>query len=58
MSSTILHNFWRSSPSYRVRIALSLKRIPYEYKQVNTLLDQHLEPSYLALNPNARVSTL
>ena len=31
----VLHNYWRSSASHRVRIALGLKRLPYDYVVVN-----------------------
>ena len=30
MSTPILYDYWRSSASYRVRIALNLKGIAYE----------------------------
>jgi maleylpyruvate isomerase len=33
----LLHNYWRSSASYRVRIALGLKQIAYEYVAVNII---------------------
>ena len=36
-----LHAFWRSSCSYRVRIALNLKNIPYETIPVNTAQGEH-----------------
>jgi glutathione S-transferase len=32
-----LYSYWRSSASWRVRIALALKDIPYEYRAVNLL---------------------
>ena len=32
-----LYTYWRSSASWRVRIALALKNIPYESKAVNLL---------------------
>lgn len=33
--SIILHDYWRSSASYRVRIALRLLGVPYEARAVN-----------------------
>ena len=33
----VLHNYWRSSASHRVRIALGLKGLAYEYAVVNIL---------------------
>ncbi len=55
-----LYNYWRSSASWRVRIALNLKGIAYEYDAVSLIADggrQHTE-SYRALNPMAQVPTL
>lgn len=53
-----LHNYWRSSASQRVRIALNLKGLPYEYVVVNILKsDQHAQ-GYTAKNPMAQVPTL
>jgi glutathione S-transferase len=31
----ILHNYWRSSASHRVRIGLGLKGLAYDYVPVN-----------------------
>ncbi|MDQ3366010.1 MAG: maleylacetoacetate isomerase [Myxococcota bacterium] len=54
----VLHNYWRSSTSHRVRIALGLKGLAYEYVAVNILHDrQHAEP-YRAKNPSAQVPLL
>ncbi|MFO0645436.1 MAG: maleylacetoacetate isomerase [Polyangiales bacterium] len=55
-----LHNYWRSSASWRVRIALNLKGIAYEYVPVSLIADggqQHTD-AYRALNPMAQVPTL
>ena len=55
-----LHGYWRSSAAYRVRIALALKGIPYEYVAVNLVRDggEQRAESYLRLNPGGRVPTL
>lgn len=55
-----LHSYWRSSCSYRVRIALNLKGIPYEYVAVHLVKDggQQFGAGYTALNPMAEVPTL
>lgn len=53
-----LLNYWRSSASYRVRIALGLKRLPYEYVAVNILTEATKTPEYKARNPMAQVPTL
>lgn len=55
-----LYSFWRSSASYRVRIALNLKGLPYEYRPIHLVQNggQQFTPEYLALNPQARVPLL
>src|SRR5688500_9750147 len=55
-----LYNYFRSSASYRVRIALNLKGVRYEYHSVHLTRDggQHLTPEYRALNPQALVPVL
>ena len=55
-----LYGYWRSSASYRVRIALNLKGIDYEYIPVHLVKDggqQHSE-NYQLLNPGELVPTL
>jgi maleylpyruvate isomerase len=55
-----LYNYWRSSSSWRVRIALNLKGLAYEYVPVHLVKDggeQH-SPAYRALNPMRMVPTL
>ncbi|TKW53310.1 Maleylacetoacetate isomerase [Colletotrichum tanaceti] len=54
----ILHSYFRSSCSARLRIALNLKSIPYTTIPTNLLRDQHLSPSHRALNPSASVPLL
>jgi len=55
-----LHTYYRSSSSYRVRIALALKGLDYRSVPVNLVRDggEHRQPAYLALNPQGRVPTL
>jgi maleylacetoacetate isomerase len=55
-----LYSYWRSSAAYRVRIALNLKRLPYEIVPVHLTADggeQHFL-EYVRLNPQAVVPTL
>jgi maleylpyruvate isomerase len=55
-----LHNYWRSSASWRVRIAFALKGVAYEYVAVNIVKDggeQHRE-AYGVLNPLRQVPAL
>jgi maleylacetoacetate isomerase len=55
-----LYSYWRSSCSYRVRIVLALKGVPYEYKAVHLVRDggEQLKDAYTALNPMREVPTL
>ena len=53
-----LHGFFNSSASYRVRIALALKKLPYEHVGVNIRSGVQNEPAYKALNPAGLVPTL
>ena len=55
-----LHDYWRSSASYRVRIALEWKRIPFTRVPVHLLRDggQQHAAAYRAMNPQALVPTL
>ena len=53
-----LYNYFRSSAAYRVRIALHLKGLPFEYAPVHLVKgEQHAEP-YRALNRQELVPTL
>lgn len=53
-----LHNYFRSSTSYRVRIALEIKSLPYEYQSYALLKKEHRSDEYLAMNPDGLVPTL
>jgi maleylacetoacetate isomerase len=53
-----LHDYWRSSASYRVRIALAMKQVDYERHTVNLLKREHISPDNLAVNPQGLVPTL
>ena len=58
MSKIVLHDYFRSSAAYRVRIALNLKGVPYEAAPVDLLEGEHKEPEYRRLNPQGLVPTL
>jgi maleylacetoacetate isomerase len=53
-----LYGYWRSSTSYRVRIALALKELKADIIPVNLLKTEQRGDSYRALNPQMRVPTL
>jgi len=50
-----LHSYFNSSTSYRVRIALGLKGLPYDYVPVDIRAQAHRAPDYVARNPSANV---
>ena len=54
----LLLDYWRSSASYRVRIALALKGIEYRTNPVDLLAQAHREPGHLARNPQGLVPVL
>ncbi|MBL7546210.1 MAG: maleylacetoacetate isomerase [Bdellovibrionaceae bacterium] len=60
MSKIILYNYFRSSTSYRVRIALNLKNIEYVYQPVHLINNggEQFSSAYQALNPMSEVPTL
>ncbi|CAN5514893.1 maleylacetoacetate isomerase [soil metagenome] len=54
-----LYSFFNSSTSYRVRIALALKGLPYDYVPVNIRTGAHRDAGYVAeVNPSAAVPAL
>lgn len=52
-SAAKLYTYWRSSASYRVRMALNLKGLDYQAVSIHFLKDggQHKTPEFLAKNP-------
>ena len=56
----VLHNYFRSSSAYRVRIALNLKSLPYEYVAVHLTRNggEQFAPAFKSLNPHALVPVL
>lgn len=54
----VLHDYWRSSASYRVRIGLGLKGIAHERVSVDLLKGAHREEAHRRINPQALVPVL
>jgi maleylacetoacetate isomerase len=60
VSGLRLYNYWRSSASHRVRIALQLKGLSYEYVPVHLGAGEgeQFSAAYRGLNPQSRVPAL
>ncbi|MDO9599014.1 MAG: maleylacetoacetate isomerase [Azoarcus sp.] len=53
-----LYNFFRSGTSHRLRIALNLKGIDYDYVAVDLRTEEHLGAAFKAINPQQLVPAL
>ena len=55
-----LYNYFRSSASFRVRIALNLKELPYDYRAIHLVKHggDQLKSEFRAINPDALVPVL
>ncbi len=53
-----LYNYFRSSASFRVRIALELKGLSYDYVSVHLIKGEHKEPAYAAVSPTLLIPVL
>jgi maleylacetoacetate isomerase len=60
MPQLTLYSYWRSSASYRVRMALNLKGLDYDIRPIHLVRDggQQHSADYAALNPQELVPTL
>ena len=53
-----LHSYYRSSASFRVRIALNLKGLAYDYVPVHLNRGDHKKPPFADLSVDALVPLL
>jgi maleylpyruvate isomerase len=53
-----LYSYFRSSASFRVRIALALKGLSYDYKSVHLPKGEQLQPDFAAVTPTRLVPQL
>ncbi len=58
MTGTVLYDYWRSSASYRVRIALNLAGIAYRAVSVDLTSAEQRSDTHLARNPQGLVPVL
>jgi maleylpyruvate isomerase len=58
MGEIVLHNYFRSSTSYRVRIALEMKGLDYRYVPHHLRHSEHLEQPYRNINPQGLVPAM
>jgi maleylacetoacetate isomerase len=52
-----IYGFWRSIASFRVRVALRLKGLPFEEIPIDILSGEQFEPDYAAVNAERVVPT-
>ena len=58
MTRPLLHDYYRSSAAYRVRILLNLKGVDFDRRSVNLAEGAQKDPAYRALNPQGFVPML
>ncbi|MEE4331459.1 MAG: maleylacetoacetate isomerase [Wenzhouxiangella sp.] len=59
-SDLVLYSYWRSSASYRVRLAMNLKGLDYSIRPIHLVRNggEQFAPDYARLNPQRLVPTL
>jgi maleylacetoacetate isomerase len=58
VSEAVLHDYWRSSAAYRVRIALNLKGVAYRSVPVDLRAGEQAGAEHLARNPQGLIPVL
>ena len=51
LMDVVLYRFWRSLATYRVRVALNLKKISYEERSIDIVRGQQFDESFSQINP-------
>jgi maleylpyruvate isomerase len=54
----VLHGYWRSSASWRVRIALALKGVDHDHRAWHLRENRQRSPEFLGLNPQGLLPAL
>lgn len=58
MAEALLYDYWRSSASYRVRIALGLKGVTWQAHPIDLLTQAQRDPQHLERNPQGLVPVI
>ena len=58
IENIVLYSYWRSSCTWRIRIAMNIKGIKYEIKTVHLVKNEQSSDEFLAKNPIGRVPLL
>ncbi len=58
MTRPLLHDYWRSSAGYRVRIALHMKGIAFDRAAIDLIAGEQKDAAYRARNPQGMVPLL
>ena len=58
MTSITLYDYWRSSASYRVRIALNLAGIPFKAVPIDLQADEQSSDQFRTINPQGLVPVI
>lgn len=56
--SIVLFSYWRSTSSWRVRLALEFKGLPYTYHAVNLLKKEQHSAEFRQVNPHGLIPAL
>ncbi|MEQ8403481.1 MAG: maleylacetoacetate isomerase [Oceanicaulis sp.] len=54
----VLHGYFRSGTTYRLRLALNWKGLEYDYAPVNLVAGEQSQPAYVTKNPQGLVPAL